>query len=63
MAIVSILMSAGTIIVYFFLSLFIPFLTYLIPYYKITRGKDHPYQTSLFELLPYTFYNAFQVGL
>lgn len=37
MAIVSILMSAGTIIIYFFLSLFIPFLTYLIPYYKITR--------------------------
>ena len=27
MAIVSILMSAGTIIMYFFLSLFIPFLT------------------------------------
>ena len=34
---VSILMSAGTIIMYFFLSLFVPFLTYLIPYYKITK--------------------------
>ena len=47
MAIVSILMSAGTIIVYFFLSLFIPFLTYLIPYYKITRVNLHKKKYSL----------------
>ncbi len=37
MPIVSILMSAATIVLYFFLSLFLPFLAYLIPYYKITR--------------------------
>lgn len=37
MAIVSVLMSVGTILMYFFLSLFLPFLTYLIPYYKITK--------------------------
>ena len=47
MAIVSILMSAGTIIIYFFLSLFIPFLTYLIPYYKITRVNLHKKKYSL----------------
>ena len=47
MAIVSILMSAGTIIVYFFLSLFIPFLTYLIPYYKITRLNLYKKKYSL----------------
>ena len=47
MAIVSILMSAGTIIVYFFLSLFIPFLTYLIPYYKITRVNLYKKKYSL----------------
>ena len=47
MAIVSILMSAGTIIVYFFLSLFIPFLTYLIPYYKITRVNLYKRKYSL----------------
>ena len=47
MAIVSILMSAGTIIVYFFLSLFIPFLNYLIPYYKITRVNLYKKKYSL----------------
>ena len=47
MAIVSILMSEGTIIVYFFLSLFIPFLTYLIPYYKITRVNLYKKKYSL----------------
>ena len=47
MAIVSILMSAGTIIVYFFLSLFIPFLTYLITYYKITRVNLYKKKYSL----------------
>ena len=47
MAIVSILMSAGTIIVYFFLSLFIQFLTYLIPYYKITRVNLYKKKYSL----------------
>ena len=47
MAIVSILMSAGTIIIYFFLSLFIPFLTYLIPYYKITRVNLYKKKYSL----------------
>ena len=47
MAIVSIIMSAGTIIVYFFLSLFIPFLTYLIPYYKITRVNLYKKKYSL----------------
>ena len=47
MAIVSILMSAGTIIMYFFLSLFIPFLTYLIPYYKITNVNLHKKKYSL----------------
>ena len=47
MAIVSILMSAGTIIIYFFLSLFIPFLTYLIPYYKITKVNLYKKKYSL----------------
>ena len=47
MAIVSILMSAGTIIIYFFLSLFLPFLTYLIPYYKITRVNLYKRRYSL----------------
>ena len=47
MAIVSILMSVGTIIIYFFLSLFIPFLTYLIPYYKITRVNLYKKKYSL----------------
>ena len=47
MAIVSILMSAGTIIIYFFLSLFIPFLTYLIPSYKITRVNLYKKKYSL----------------
>jgi len=40
-------MSAGTIIMYFFLSLFIPFLTYLIPYYKITRVNLYKKKYSL----------------
>ena len=47
MAIVSILMSVGTIIMYFFLSLFVPFLTYLIPYYKITRVNLYNKKYSL----------------
>ena len=47
MAIVSILMSAGTIIIYFFLSLFLPFLTYLIPYYKITKVNLYKKRYSL----------------
>ena len=47
MAIVSILMSAGTIIMYFFLSLFIPFLTYLIPKYKITKVNLYKKKYSL----------------
>nr|WP_314656299.1 hypothetical protein [uncultured Fusobacterium sp.] len=47
MAIVSILMSAGIIIIYFFLSLFIPFLTYLIPYYKITKVNLYKKKYSL----------------
>ena len=47
MAIVSILMSAGTIIMYFFLSLFVPFLTYLIPYYKITKVNLYKRRYSL----------------
>ena len=47
MAIVSILMSAGTIIIYFFLSFFIPFLTYLIPYYKITKVNLYKKKYSL----------------
>ena len=47
MAIVSILMSAGTIIIYFFLSLFIPFLTYLIPYYKISKVNLYKRKYSL----------------
>ena len=47
MAIVSILMSAGTIIMYFFLSLFVPFLTYLIPYYKITKVNLYKKKYSL----------------
>ena len=47
MAIVSILMSAGTIIIYFFLSLFLPFLTYLIPYYKITKVNLYKKKYSL----------------
>ena len=44
---VSILMSAGTIIMYFFLSLFVPFLTYLIPYYKITKVNLYKKKYSL----------------
>ena len=47
MAIVSILMSVGTIIMYFFLSLFLPFLTYLIPYYKITKVNLYKKKYSL----------------
>ena len=47
MAIVSVLMSAGTIIMYFFLSLFVPFLTYLIPYYKITKVNLYKRRYSL----------------
>ena len=47
MPIVSILMSAGTIIIYFFLSLFLPFLTYLIPYYKITKVNLYKRRYSL----------------
>ena len=47
MAIVSILMSAGTIIMYFFLSLFLPFLAYLIPYYKITKVNLYKRKYSL----------------
>ena len=47
MPIVSILMSAGTIIMYFFLSLFVPFLTYLIPYYKITKVNLYKKKYSL----------------
>ena len=47
MAIVSILMAAGTIIIYFFLSLFLPFLTYLIPYYKITKVNLYKRRYSL----------------
>ena len=47
MAIVSILMSAATIVMYFFLSLFLPFLTYLIPYYKITKVNLYKKKYSL----------------
>ena len=47
MAIVSILMSVGTIIMYFFLSLFLPFLAYLIPYYKITKVNLYKKKYSL----------------
>ena len=47
MAIVSILMSAGVIIMYFFLSLFLPFLAYLIPYYKITKVNLYKKKFSL----------------
>ncbi|EKA94652.1 hypothetical protein [Fusobacterium periodonticum] len=47
MPIVSILMSAATIVLYFFLSLFLPFLTYLIPYYKITRVNLYKKKYSL----------------
>lgn len=47
MAIVNVLMSVGTIIMYFFLSLFIPFLTYLIPYYKITKVNIYKKKYSL----------------
>ena len=47
MAIVSILMSVGTIIMYFFLSLFLPFLAYLIPYYKITKVNLYKRKYSL----------------
>ena len=47
MAIVNVLMSVGTIIMYFFLSLFIPFLTYLIPYYKITKVNLYKKKYSL----------------
>ena len=47
MPIVSILMSAATIVLYFFLSLFLPFLAYLIPYYKITRVNLYNKKYSL----------------
>ena len=47
MPIVSILMSAATIVLYFFLSLFLPFLAYLIPYYKITRVSLYKKKYSL----------------
>ena len=47
MPIVSILMSAATIVLYFFLSLFLPFLAYLIPYYKITRINLYKKKYSL----------------
>lgn len=47
MAIVNVLMSVGTIIMYFFLSLFLPFLTYLIPYYKITKVNLYKKKYSL----------------
>ena len=47
MAIVSVLMSAGTIIMYFFLSLFLPFLTYLIPHYKISKVNLYKKKYSL----------------
>jgi len=47
MAIVSILMSVGTIIMYFFLSLFLPFLAYLIPYYKISKVNLYKRKYSL----------------
>ena len=47
MAIVSLLMSVGTIIMYFFLSLFLPFLAYLIPYYKITKVNLYKRKYSL----------------
>ena len=47
MTIVSILMSAATIVLYFFLSLFLPFLGYLIPYYKITRVNLYKKKYSL----------------
>lgn len=47
MTIVSILMSAATIVLYFFLSLFLPFLTYLIPYYKITKVNLYKKKYSL----------------
>ena len=47
MTIVSILMSAATIVMYFFLSLFLPFLAYLIPYYKITRVNLYKKKYSL----------------
>ena len=47
MPIVSILMSAATIVLYFFLSLFLPFLTYLIPYYKITKVNLYKKKYSL----------------
>jgi len=47
MAIVSILMSAGVIVMYFFLSLFLPFLAYLIPYYKISKVNLYKKKYSL----------------
>lgn len=47
MTIVSILMSAATIVLYFFLSLFLPFLAYLIPYYKITKVNLYKKKYSL----------------
>ena len=47
MTIVSILMSAATIVMYFCLSLFLPFLTYLIPYYKITKVNLYKKKYSL----------------
>ena len=47
MPIVSILMSAATIVLYFFLSLFLPFLAYLIPYYEIKRVNLYKKKYSL----------------
>ena len=47
MPIVSILMSAATIVLYFFLSLFLPFLAYLIPYYKISKVNLYKKKYSL----------------
>jgi len=40
-------MSAATIVLYFFLSLFLPFLAYLIPYYKITKVNLYKKKYSL----------------
>ena len=47
MAIVNVLMSVGVIVMYFFLSLFLPFLAYLIPYYKITKVNLYKKKYSL----------------
>ena len=47
MSIVNVLMSVGVIVMYFFLSLFLPFLAYLIPYYKITKVNLYKKKYSL----------------